>query len=233
MEPAGSRSKTHWCARALGRVSLSASSQETGSVHSRIQPSREGAGSNVAPELPRQPSSLPPSPLSLRARTGFVFFRLKSIVTAVIVLTSCSGDPRTGGRAASVASAQDSSIRATDDNGHVVTLPGPAHRLISLIPSATESIIALGVADRIVGRTRYDVAPQVAAAVGGWRHRSERGSDRRSIGSRHRVGYGQASGDSQQARLARHSRVHHAAEDDRRLSWHRGLGDSLGRHVIA
>jgi iron complex transport system substrate-binding protein len=41
--------------------------------------------------------------------------------------------------------------------------------VISLIPSATETLMALGATDRVVGRTRYDVAPELAAvaSVGG------------------------------------------------------------------
>ena len=44
-----------------------------------------------------------------------------------------------------------------DDHSDTLRLPRPATRVISLIPSANETLIALGAADRIVGRTRYDV----------------------------------------------------------------------------
>ncbi len=64
---------------------------------------------------------------------------------------------------------QAAGISLRDDTGRPVHLAGPARRIISLIPSATESLVALGAADRVVGRTRYDVAPEVAgaASVGG------------------------------------------------------------------
>lgn len=67
------------------------------------------------------------------------------------------------------AGASDSAIVIADDAGREIRLPHPARRVISLIPSATETIIALGVADRIVGRTRYDTASAVAAqpVIGG------------------------------------------------------------------
>ncbi len=38
----------------------------------------------------------------------------------------------------------------------------PPRRIVSLIPSATETIVALGAADRLVARTAYDVDPALA-----------------------------------------------------------------------
>jgi iron complex transport system substrate-binding protein len=60
-------------------------------------------------------------------------------------------------------------ISLTDDAGRLVRLDRPARRVISLVPSATESLVALGAANQIVGRTRYDTSPEVAAlpSVGG------------------------------------------------------------------
>ncbi len=52
----------------------------------------------------------------------------------------------------------------TDDAGRRVTLPAPARRIVSLSPSATELLYALGVGDRVVGRTTWcDYPPQVLA----------------------------------------------------------------------
>lgn len=48
-----------------------------------------------------------------------------------------------------------------DDHGDTVRLARPATRVISLIPSANETLIALGAAERIVGRTPYDVDPAI------------------------------------------------------------------------
>jgi iron complex transport system substrate-binding protein len=47
-------------------------------------------------------------------------------------------------------------IRVVDDDARTVALPRAPRRIISLVPSATEAIIALGAGDRLVGRTRYD-----------------------------------------------------------------------------
>ena len=63
----------------------------------------------------------------------------------------------------------DRATLGVDDVGDTILLTGAARRVISLVPSATETIIALGGGDRIVGRTRFDVANEVASlpSVGG------------------------------------------------------------------
>jgi ABC-type Fe3+-hydroxamate transport system substrate-binding protein len=50
-------------------------------------------------------------------------------------------------------------LRVRDDRGHVLVLPGPPARIVSLVPSDTYSLVRLGARDRLVGRTRYCVAP--------------------------------------------------------------------------
>ncbi|MBC7844833.1 MAG: ABC transporter substrate-binding protein [Gemmatimonadaceae bacterium] len=63
--------------------------------------------------------------------------------------------------------AQPISVR--DGAGLTVTLKAPAHRVAALLSSAVDIIVALGAADRIAARTRYDTASAVARAanVGG------------------------------------------------------------------
>jgi iron complex transport system substrate-binding protein len=53
-------------------------------------------------------------------------------------------------------------IELTDDAGHVVRLDAPARRVVSLIPGRTDAILALGAADRLVARTRFDTDPRLA-----------------------------------------------------------------------
>ena len=53
-------------------------------------------------------------------------------------------------------------IRITDDRGRDHELRTPPRRIVSLVPSDTYSLVRLGAADRIVGRTRYCVAPAEA-----------------------------------------------------------------------
>ena len=53
-------------------------------------------------------------------------------------------------------------IQVVDEAGETVALDGPPQRIVSLIPSFTETIIALGAADRLVARTDYDRDPAIA-----------------------------------------------------------------------
>lgn len=61
--------------------------------------------------------------------------------------------------------------RVVDVLGRELALPRPPRRIVSLVPSDTYSIIALGAGDRLVGRTRYCVEParwvQSIPVVGG------------------------------------------------------------------
>jgi iron complex transport system substrate-binding protein len=82
----------------------------------------------------------------------------------------CSAEPKNASaHTVADSAAVRGAISLADDGGHTVTLGRPAQRVISLIPSATETLIAIGATTQIVGRTRYDVAPEVAhvPSVGG------------------------------------------------------------------
>lgn len=61
------------------------------------------------------------------------------------------------------------SLKLTDDLGRTLTFIHPPRRVVSLVPSDTHNVIALGAADRLVGRTRYCESPEAAAVpvVGG------------------------------------------------------------------
>src|SRR5881398_1407006 len=56
-------------------------------------------------------------------------------------------------------------IAVTDDAGRRVTLPAPARRIVSLLPSFTEMLFAIGAGDRLVGRTTWCDYPPQALAV--------------------------------------------------------------------
>ena len=62
-------------------------------------------------------------------------------------------------------------VRVTDAAEHTHVLSGPAVRVVSLVPSATETMKALGVGDRLVGRTDHDApwtdaVPSVGGGIG-------------------------------------------------------------------
>jgi ABC-type Fe3+-hydroxamate transport system substrate-binding protein len=60
-------------------------------------------------------------------------------------------------------------MKLTDDLGRTLVFHHAPKRVVSLVPSDTHNLIALGAADRLVGRTRYCESPEAAAVpvVGG------------------------------------------------------------------
>ncbi len=58
-------------------------------------------------------------------------------------------------------SASSSRIEVKDETGRVVRIPQPVRRIVSLAPSVTETLFALGAGDRVVGDTNFcDYPPQ-------------------------------------------------------------------------
>lgn len=55
-----------------------------------------------------------------------------------------------------------SAIEVVDDAGRTVRLDAPARRILSLIPARTDLLLAIGAADRLIARTRYDDDPRLA-----------------------------------------------------------------------
>jgi iron complex transport system substrate-binding protein len=86
-------------------------------------------------------------------------------VAALLLSAACRPDDRTGAAAADAPRA----VEVTDDAGVRVAFGAPARRVVSLVPAVTEIAIALGAGDRLVGRTRYDAAPEIEhlPSVGG------------------------------------------------------------------
>jgi ABC-type Fe3+-hydroxamate transport system substrate-binding protein len=71
-------------------------------------------------------------------------------------LAACSPAART---------ASPTAIVVVDDAGDTTRLAHPASRIVSLSPSSTELVFALGAGDHLVGRTRWCDYPAAVAAV--------------------------------------------------------------------
>ncbi len=73
-----------------------------------------------------------------------------------LAVAACAGKERP---------ASQGGIAVTDDAGRRVTLATPAQRIVSLLPSFTELLFAIGAGDRLVGRTAWCDYPREALAV--------------------------------------------------------------------
>ena len=87
----------------------------------------------------------------------------RRLIALALIALGCSR------RDASHPDSGSASIELTDDAGYVLKLDKPAQRIVSLIPSATETLVAIGARGQLVGRTRYDADSSVASlpSVGG------------------------------------------------------------------
>ena len=82
-------------------------------------------------------------------------FRKTLILTLLftLLLTACGGAPATG------------DLTFTDGLGREVKLDGPAQRLVSLAPSNTEILFAIGAGSQVVGRDEFSDYPAEAVAI--------------------------------------------------------------------
>jgi len=95
------------------------------------------------------------------------FFRDRGTTSEVAAVGRGSG----GGRLdiVSLLSASGYPAELMDDDGRMVFLDRAPTRILSLVPSATEILLALAGPDLLVGRTEYDLDPRIAdlPSVGG------------------------------------------------------------------
>ena len=80
----------------------------------------------------------------------------------LLTVAACTGGEPRG-------ASDDAAYTLVDADGKTVALDGPASRVVSLVPSATATIHALGSDDVLVGRTDFDTASWAAPvpSVGG------------------------------------------------------------------
>lgn len=77
---------------------------------------------------------------------------MRGLIAALVMLAGCAPDTRPVPTGAVV-----------DDAGRLHTVSAPRARIVSLVPAVTETLVALGAAERLVARTRYDEQPELAS----------------------------------------------------------------------
>jgi len=87
----------------------------------------------------------------LRQRAAYVCCALLLLLGVAVSGAFASETGKHAGNSATAAPAS----YITDDTGRVVNMPQRVQRIISLAPSVTETLFALGLGDRIVGDTNY------------------------------------------------------------------------------
>jgi iron complex transport system substrate-binding protein len=91
--------------------------------------------------------------LRLRAR--------RAASAAFVIFLLCAGSQRAQSSAASPEGAA-AGREVVDEAGRTVKIPQPVQRIVSLAPSLTETLYALGLQDRLVGDTNYCDYPEEA-----------------------------------------------------------------------
>ena len=100
--------------------------------------------------------------VSARQRLRFVIFATSAAWFSCAVISRSQSSP--------ISSASPVFREVTDEVGRTVRVPQPVNRIVSLAPSLTETVYALGLQDRLVGDTDYcDYPPdaQKKTKVGG------------------------------------------------------------------
>lgn len=83
------------------------------------------------------------------------------ILLALIILTGACSAPTPTAEPVPVSQA----ITIADGLGRTITLSSPASRIVSLAPSTTEILFALGLGDRVVGRDSFSDYPEAALKI--------------------------------------------------------------------
>jgi cobalamin transport system substrate-binding protein len=107
--------------------------------------------------------------MSRRRRPTRTSLLWAAVILSGTSLSSCHAASRRAPDATGV-----DSILVTDADGHTVALPGPARRIVSLVPSATLTLGALGARNTVVARTDFDTVSWAKSlpSVGGGLHPS-------------------------------------------------------------
>ena len=89
-------------------------------------------------------------------------FRSRSVV---LIFASALGAALSGCRAADTPRVATAAADPVDDFGNHITITTPPTRIVSLNPTTTEILFAIGAGGRLVGRSQYDTFPDSAKTV--------------------------------------------------------------------
>lgn len=97
--------------------------------------------------------------MSGRGRAGL----RRTFAAGCLLAGACASDAAKGGPAGQGEAA------VVDDRGRALSADSTRRRIVSLIPSVTETLVALGASGRLAARTEYDLQPELAGlpSVGG------------------------------------------------------------------
>jgi ABC-type Fe3+-hydroxamate transport system substrate-binding protein len=91
--------------------------------------------------------------------------RLRLVAAVLVLGTACARGERRVEAAPGDREAEVLSAVARDDYGAALPATGPAQRIVSLNPTTTEILFALGAGPRVIGRSRWDQWPVAARDV--------------------------------------------------------------------
>src|SRR5258708_7990095 len=86
----------------------------------------------------------------------------RAVVLCTVLVLACEGS---ASKQATRNAADSTTVSIRDDFGHAITLGSPPKRIVSLNPSTTEILFAIGAGSRLVGRTHWDSWPDSAKLV--------------------------------------------------------------------
>jgi len=91
------------------------------------------------------------------------------LVATLVGCDAFSGQEASGGADEPEASRASYPVQLVDAAGTRHTFEAAPRRMVSLVPSATEALLAMALANRLIGRTDYDQMPELAGlpSVGG------------------------------------------------------------------
>lgn len=81
--------------------------------------------------------------------------RSAALALATAASGACGGDGAPA-RPSADSAASTAAVQVVDDAGETVRLARPARRIVSLLPSATDLLVAMGGREQLVGRTDFD-----------------------------------------------------------------------------